>query len=336
IDAETGIKVSLNEVENNMTINGQGLVEMELDPSRDVFNLNGNYDILSGDVHLLVLGLVGRNFTIKKGSSIIFGGDIKKSTLDVSANYRTKASLSNLIADSTAVGLRRNVDCSVHMTGRLTDPELSFAIDIPELDPSVKSMVESALSTEDKIQKQFVALLVGNSFLPDEQSGIENATSATLFSNVSGIMSNQLSNIFRKLNIPLDLGLKYQPGNYGNDMFDVAISTQLFNNRVIINGNLGNRRYESSQGSIAGDLEVEFKVNRSGSLRVNVFTRSTDSYTNYLDNLQRTGAGVSYQKEYDNFGKMVKYIFSSKPNRDALDEESRRAEISGERRILAQ
>ena len=55
--------------------------------------------------------------------------------------------------------------------------------------------------------------------LPDEQSGISN-NSSMLYSSVTEIMANQLNNIFQKLDIPLDLGMKYQPNERGNDIFD--------------------------------------------------------------------------------------------------------------------
>ena len=57
--------------------------------------------------------------------------------------------------------------------------------------------VESALNTQDKVQKQLLALLISNSFLPDEQSGITNTSSTMLYSNVSDIMSAQLNNIWQ-------------------------------------------------------------------------------------------------------------------------------------------
>ncbi len=56
-------------------------------------------------------------------------------------------------------------------------------------------------------------------------------------------MAGQLNNILQKLDIPLDLGLNYQSSESGTNIFDVAVSTQLFNNRVIVNGNVGNREY---------------------------------------------------------------------------------------------
>jgi hypothetical protein len=131
------------------------------------------------------------------------------------------------------------------------------------------------------------------------------------------MMANQINNIFQKLNIPLDLGLNYQPNERGNDIFDVAVSTQLFNNRVIVNGNIGNRQYSgnSTQNDVVGDLDIEIKLDRSGSFRLNLFSHSADQYTNYLDNSQRNGVGITYQTEFNSFRQFFKNIFSRRQKR---------------------
>jgi hypothetical protein len=131
------------------------------------------------------------------------------------------------------------------------------------------------------------------------------------------MMANQINNIFQKLNIPLDLGLNYQPNERGNDIFDVAVSTQLFNNRVIVNGNIGNRQYSTgnAQSDVVGDIDIEIKLDRSGSFRLNLFSHSADQYTNYLDNSQRNGIGITYQTEFDSFRQFFKNLFSSKYKR---------------------
>ena len=242
-----------------------------------------------------------------------------ESNLDITAEYTTKASLGTLLADSTSVGNRRDVICELKITDKLKNPRLGFNIEIPDLDPMIKSRVESALSTEDKVQKQFLSLLVTNNFLPEEQSGIVNNSSSL----VTEAIANQLNNIFEKLDIPVDLGLKYQSNDRGTDIFDVAVSTQLFNNRVVVNGNIGNKQTgTSAQTDVVGDLDIEIKIDRSGSLRLNIFSHSADQYTNYLDNSQRNGVGLTYQTEFNNLGQFIRNIFRSKAKR----QEARRAE----------
>ena len=299
---------------NVLSGRGNGTIDLKIDS--ETFDINGDYTLTGGNFKFVVLGLASRDFTIQDGSSIRFGGDIMESTLDIDAIYKTKASLSTLIADTTSVANKRLVECGISITDKLSNPRLGFSIEIPDLDPMVKSRVESALSTEDKVQKQFLSLIVSNNFLPDEQSGIVN-NSSMLYSNVSEILATQLNNILQKLDIPIDLGLNYQPNERGNDIFDVAVSTQLFNNRVVVNGSVGNRQYSSggSQNDVVGDIDIEIKLDRSGALRLNLFSHSADQYTNYLDNSQRNGVGLTYQTEFNTFRQFFRNMFMSRKNR---------------------
>jgi hypothetical protein len=139
-----------------------------------------------------------------------------------------------------------------------------------------------------------------------------------------------------KLDIPLDLGLKYQPNERGNDIFDVAVSTQLFNNRVVVNGNIGNKQYSSgtTQNEVVGDIEIEIKLDRSGSFRLSLFSHSADQYTNYLDNSQRNGVGVTYQTEFNTFKQFFKNLFSSKKKRQEARIAEEQARIGEQKTII--
>lgn len=316
---------------NVLSGRGNGLIELEV--GDDLFSINGDYTLTGGKYNFSALGLVSREFDILDGSSISFSGDIMASTLNIDAVYNTKASLAALLSDDNSVANRRNVECGITITDRLSNPRLEFSIEIPDLNPMVKSRVESALSTEDKVQKQFLSLLLTNSFLPDEQSGIAN-NSSMLYSNVTEAMANQLSNILHKLDIPLDLGLKYQPSDKGTDIFDVAVSTQLFNNRVVVNGNIGNKEYNTSgtnQNDVVGDLDIEIKLDRSGAFRLNLFSHSADLYSNYLDNSQRNGVGLTYQTEFNSMRQFFRNIFSSRKKRQEAQLAEQQAILDGEK-----
>ena len=213
------------------------------------------------------------------------------------------------------------VDCLIGITGKLRNPQISFDIEIPQLDPGTEGLVESALNTEDKKMKQFLYLLIANSFLPNEESGITNGGSNMLYSNMSGIMAGQLNSIFERLDIPLDLGLNYQQNASGQNLFDVALSTQLFNNRVVVNGTIGNRRlYGTTTDEVAGDLDIDIKLDKPGTFRLNLFSHSADQYTSFLDNSQRNGVGIAYQREFNNFGQFFRDLF--KPRRELEAQES--------------
>ena len=306
--------------ENALTASGNGNIAVDFLSPQGSFGLGGYYTISQGDFHFSALNLVQRDFTIQEGSAVRFNGDVMDTDLDVHGLYTTKASLANLIADQEASMNRRTVLCGINITDKLRNPQVAFSIDVPDLNPSVQAQVESALNTEDKIQKQFLYLLLAGSFLPSEESGITTDGSEVLMSNVSSIMSGQLNNIFQKLNIPLDLGLNYQATEAGNNLFDVALSTQLFNNRVIVNGTLGNRQNLSgvTTNEVAGDLDIEVKLSRSGDLRLNLFSHSADQLSSYLDNSQRNGVGFTYQRDFNTFAQFFREFFLSAKQREAL------------------
>jgi len=307
--------------DNVLTAAGNGNISVDINTAASSFNVAGEYNIDHGKYHFSIPGIVSKDFSIDNGSSITMGGDIMESLLDIGATYSLRTSINNLISDTTSVGSRRTVNCGIHISDRLKSPSVSFSIDIPDLDPMIKSEVESALNTEDKVQKQFLALLITGSFISSEQSGVIN-NSNMLYSNMSEIMSRQLSNILGKLDIPVDLGVGYQQASSGQDIFDVNVSTQLFDNRVIVNGSFGNRKSNfvggSSNSDMVGDIDIDIKLNKPGNLRLNLFSHSADEYSSYLDYSQRNGAGISYQRE---FGKWHQFWRSIKDRKKRKNQE---------------
>lgn len=300
--------------------NGNGVIDIFVNTSSGEYSILGDYILTEGKVEVSLSNLVRKQFQVESGSSIRFQGDVFDSTVDINAYYETKASISSLIADDEGYGNRRSVFCGINVTNNLRNPDIKFKIQIPDLNPSIKTQVESALSTDDKVQKQFLSLLLSNNFLPDEQSGIVN-NSSLLFSNVSEAMANQVNNIFNKLDIPLDLGLNYQYTDNGANLFDVALSTQLFNNRVIIGGSFGNRQnVATNAGVFFGDFDVQYKVTRNGAFRIKAFSHSADQYSNFLDNGQRNGIGLSWQQEFDTWPEWFRKISSDKAQREALSQ----------------
>ncbi len=308
--------------ENTLHARGSGNIGLNMETAQHTFGLSGDYTLQEGSFRFSAMNIVSRDFTIQDGSSVRFNGPVNDTDLSVKGLYVTKASLDNLVTAENAQasggggGGRRTVNCGIDITGKLSNPEVQFSIDVPDLNPSTRLALENALSTEDKIQKQFIYLLIAGSFLPDEDSGITSTGSDMLFSNVSSIMSGQINNIFDKLNIPLDLGLNYK-AHEGRNMFDVAVSTQLFNNRVIVNGAVGNKQMiGSSTSEITGDIDVEIKLSKNGNLRTTIFSHSADQFSTYLDNSQRNGAGIAYQKEFNSFTQLFSEMFMTRQQRE--------------------
>ena len=295
---------------------GNGLINIDVNPSKDIFSVHGDYIIDRGFYTFVLQGIFKRDFSIREGGNLSFNGDILKTRLDLTAIYNTKASINTLIADTSSVSNRRNVECSISMQGELLNPRLGFGINIPDIDPSTKARVDAALNTEDKVVKQVMSLLVSGSFIPDIQSSIVN-NSTLLYSNATEVLSNQINNIFNQLDIPLDFSFNYQPGQNGRDIFDAAVSAQLFDNRVIVNGNIGSKKYLNQSSDVVGDIDVEIKLDEKGRFRAKAFSHSADQYSNYLDNSQRSGVGLVYQEEFNSFKELFNRLFRSKKKKKA-------------------
>lgn len=299
---------------NALNVSGDGTITANFNSKSGNLDMGGNYNITEGKYHFSAIGaLIAKDFNIQDGSSLTFAGDIMDTELNISAVHSLKTSLGTLISDTTSVSTRRLVNCGIKISDKLHNPQLAFSIDIPDLDPTTKALVDSELNTEDKVSRQFLALVVLGSFLPSDQNGIvnNNTSSNFLYSNLATIMSGQLNTILQKFNIPLDLGLSYEQNDMGNNVMDLAVSTQLFDNMVSVNGSVGNRKYSStsSDENMVGDLDINIKLNKSGHFRLNLFSHSADDYTNYLDNSQRNGVGISYQIEYNSLRSFLKTMF---------------------------
>ena len=300
--------------DNMVTVGGNGTVKVGFDSRTEELTLGGDYTIREGRFKLSAAGIFSKDFDIQDGSSVRFAGDMMDTELDITATNTVRASVGILISDTTSVSNRRDVICGISVSGRLRNPQLKFSVDVPDLDPSTEALVNSELNTEDKVQKQFLALVATGSFLPGDQSGINNQYgSGIILSNLTSIASGQISSLLQRAGIPVDLGVNYQQNETGNDVVDLNMSTQLFDNRVIVNGSVGNRQYSTtSDDNLVGDIDIEIKMDKSGRLRAKLFSHSADDYTNYLDNSQRSGAGISYQREFDNLFDFIKGIFRKK------------------------
>ncbi len=311
---------------NVLSANGRGNIALEVRPATHLFSIRGDYTLREGDFHFNAMDIAKRDFSIIDGSSIRFNGDIMDSDLNIDGRYSVKASVATLIADTTSVASRRTVNCDIAVTGKLREPQLGFSIDVPDLDPTTQARVQTALNTDDKVQRQLLSLLISGGFLPDEQSGVVNNTTL-LYANVAEVMAGQLNSILQKLDIPLDLGLNYEAGAGGTDIFDVAVSTQLLGDRILVNGAFGNRTYRSGSGSdVVGDLDIEIKLDKPGRLRLTLFSHSVDDYTNSLDNSQRNGMGIAFQREFDTIGEFFRTLLMPRRKREQLRQEGFRQE----------
>jgi hypothetical protein len=283
---------------------GNGRLNISLTP-RGGFSISGDYIISSGD-YLFTLGnILNKRFSVTDGSRISWNGDIAEADIDIRAVYKLEASLYDLM-QIEELRNRIPVECHLHMTDQLMNPVIRFDIILPTADEQTRSYLRSAINTDDEMSRQFLYLLVMNRFYPDPAfltggsipSGSAAGTSA-LGSTTTEMLTNQFSNWISQISNDFDVGFVYRPGNeISPQEVEVALSTQLLNDRVTINGNfdVGGSQNASSATTVTGVFDVEYAINEK--LKLKFFNRSNDNIL-YETAPYTQGLGIFLRYEFD-------------------------------------
>jgi len=289
-----------------MKARGSGTLNMAIDDKGD-FTIFGDYIIEDGEYQLTLGNIFNKRFIVEEGGTISWNGDISNANVDVKAIYKLKASLDDLFQDE-AYAARIPVECHLNMSGQLLNPIIGFDIYLPTADESMRTDLRAAIDSEEEMSRQFLYLLVMNSFYPDPAiSGVSlnttNAGTSAMGVTTTEMLSNQLSNWLSQISNDFDIGFTYRPGNeISNQEVEVALSTQLLNDRVIINGNfdVGGEAGESQAGTstneITGDFDVEVKITEK--IRFKVFNRSNDNLV-YETAPYTQGFGLFFRHSFD-------------------------------------
>jgi hypothetical protein len=294
---------------------GSGKLNISLNSNGEM-KMAGDYVINDGE-YLFTLGnILNKRFIVEKGGTISWNGAIDDANLDIQAIYRTKASLSEIYSqDGVFPELqdRLPVECLLNLSGKLLNPVIKFDIQLPTADDRTREYLRMAIDTEEKLSKQFLYLLVMNSFYSDPalysasaNSGTQNAYTQTEEASVLGMttttemLSNQLSNWLSQISNDFDIGFNYRPGNEITPQeVEVALSTQLLNDRVTLNGNVdvGGTQTRTNPSGISGEFTIEFKL--TDMLRFKVFNRSNNDLFYQVQHPYTQGVGIFYRRDFD-------------------------------------
>ncbi|HDP75234.1 MAG TPA: hypothetical protein ENN49_05090 [Bacteroidales bacterium] len=299
---------------------GSGNLRMEINPSKDIFRMFGRYTIEQGDYLFTLSGVINKRFRIEQSSYIDWNGDPLDANMDIKAVYRVKTSLKQLLLDDSYTA-RVPVDCKILLSQKLLAPSIKFGIEFPNLDQQTRTLVDGMLNTEEKINTQFLGLLVINSFIsyPGMTSaGTQTSNSSLgttgLYNTASELLSNQLSNWLSQWSKNFDIGINYRPGlenELSSDQVEMALSTQILDDRVSISSNVGVGGNKNSNNALVGDFTVDIKLNKSGKIRGKAFARNNnDVLLTSQQNNYTTGAGIVYREEFNTLRELFNSFFS--------------------------
>ncbi len=291
-----------------ITGQGSGNLLMVYDKQEN-FSMFGNYTIYKGDYLFTLQNVIGKKFKLEEGGTITWNGDPYEAIVDLNAVYNLKASIKNLLADTykSDNNTRIPVECKINLSHKLLNPVLKFDILFPTADERTKDELQQFISTQDDINRQMLTLmLLGQFYTPEYIRGRTDTqanTGALVGATTSDMLSSQLSNWLSQISTNFDVGFNYRPGDQVNtNQMELALSTQIFDDRVTINGNIGNNStlQNNNTNSVVGEIEVFIKLIKSGKLQLKVYNRA-NTYMTYDTAPYKQGIGFSYRGSFNTF-----------------------------------
>lgn len=296
--------------EDMITTNGNGNIELHYG-TNDPLLIYGSYEVEKGNFEFSLEQLYFLDFKLGRGSKITFQGDPNKALLDLNAAQRVQANLSDLDPKLMEMQLSTKskvpVDCIILLGGALDNPEINFDIQLPNASSALESQVKSYIRTDEMLTRQFLYLLALNTFYtaPEYSQG----ESRNDYSLLTSALSNQLNNLLGSLSDNVQIGTQFHQSNNG-DMSSTEVEllfSTSFGSRWVIYGNFGyvDNPYVNSEIPVVGDFDVEYKLTKSGDIRLHAFNHYNYRYFNEKAKLTQ-GIGIIFRRDFNHIYDFLK------------------------------
>jgi len=286
---------------------GRGRFRITLDELNDV-TMTGTFEVDEGEYNF-ALGVVKKLFKIEPGSTVKWMGDPYEATLNVRTYYLVEANIQDISAlyDREAelrTNARDQIYCYLSLKDRLSQPVLEFDIEAPRASDAGRIAINRVRADEDELTRQFFSLLLMRQFQPIRGS---QAAANTRGSNaLNELLANQINAVLGQISGNYDLRVRMNDDELANQStYELGFASAFLDDRLLVSGSFGvsqMRNGAAGQGTnpLIGDVNIEYKLNRSGTFRVNVFNRSNQFTVIQQHNLGlfTQGVGIYYQESF--------------------------------------
>jgi hypothetical protein len=308
---------------------GNGNIKLILDKNNDI-QIFGDYIIQSGDYLFTLQNIINKKFVINENSLISWKGNPYEANINIEAIYSLKTSIKDYLASVYGDLLKNDfvsdkrvpVDCKIWLTGSIMNPVIKTAIDLPNASEDEKLLLRNALSGIDfntysdvnQVNEQFISLLLINQFMPNPsqflQTSYQKAPAVTTYE----FFSNQINNMLSQLTGKWEIGLSYRPPAefttgmtefFVQNQMEVALSRQILNNRMTINGNIAYANNPNSNSLYIGDFDIEYKITPDGKLKIKAYHRTNDQIF-YELSPHTQGIGLYYFQDFNTINEIFK------------------------------
>lgn len=304
IDQQTG---------SNLVGNGEGTLLIEIN-TNGKFNMWGDFITYSGFYNFKYENIIDKRFSVLPGGSISWEGDPLKAVLrNLQAAYTLNANPSILL-ESSQYNRKIPTQVVIKLEGELMKPETLFDINFPDSNPGLVSELNYRLEDQDRKQLQALSLLAQGSFM-SERNTDNRIVAYNLYETAAGLFNSILSDEDNKLNF----GVSYEAGITDNsselensDRLGFSVSTQV-NDWININAKVGIPVGGVTRTAVAGDIEVQFRLNADGSLNAKIFNRENEWQQYLADRIGYTqGVGITYSVDFNTFKELINKVFKGK------------------------
>lgn len=338
LDVTPGLSVSVGIRNTAMTgrlqATGSGLLRFNMVNGNP--KLFGTYTVSGGEFDFSMVDLINKRFVLEEGGTVSWIGPMSDARVNVRADYQTKASLYPVLAslnlsedEARQYKQNANVKSIIVLSGNLMNPDIGFDIDLTNTDEDTKDKFFAVVKKddEDEMLRQTFSLLMFNTFMSVEggSAGVGNSALASS----SELLFSQFNNFLSKITNDFNIGVNYKPRDQtSNSEFQVMMSGQLFDDRLLINGNLGvsenTTGTNAGASTVVGDVDIEWKLTEE--LRLRGFNHSNDQDLTKPANSYTQGIGIMFKRDFDN---LKEFLYGTDPK----TREERKAERQMNRQI---
>ncbi|WP_430897990.1 MULTISPECIES: translocation/assembly module TamB domain-containing protein [unclassified Paraflavitalea] len=235
---------------------------------------------------------------------------------------------------------RGKVKVLANLSGKLMEPAIKFNLEMPQNsplknDPLVINLLRQIQNDENELNKQVAFLIIFNSFGPlssSSQSGlggqaVEGIVTGSISSFISAALNKQFSSIVQKVfndpSIKVNFNAQVYNGAYllnnnaggfnlDRTNLNLSLAKSLFNERLTftfgsaLDFGITATQARSTTMQFLPDIAAEWKLRPDGKLLLTFFYRDSYNYQSANGKQNRSGAGISYRKDFEQFSDLWK------------------------------
>ena len=300
-------------------INAAGSGRIQLQRREGELSTYGTLNVSGGDYLFTAGELFFRRFLIKEGGAITWDGPTNNPALNMTATYRTRASHAGLPEGlATALPATIPVTIQVDITRRLSSPQIDLNLAVDRKDQKMVSHyegLETFLNQPERTAEYATSVLLTNSFLlttslasQRESGDLASTRNRFAFSSISQLVGSQLNRYLSAAIPNLDVSFGLQGQNTQDLGVTYGVALRLLDERLVIRGEGAYQNEQSARRpqGLEGEFVVEVRLNPNVSVEV-FYRREDDLLATDLTNT--TGAGLSYQKQFPTWRRLLDQLF---------------------------